>query len=127
MLVCTWHHSSTFVLSLASSLCDLHSFPTRRSSDLSPLPRTTSSPSSSSLSCATVLPASPLRSVEFIHGSGSRLVRDATYFWDRLRTSVKGFSVLFGHTAKKSSYVRRPSNRPRALGRAAMLPEIASA
>src|SRR5437879_7030851 len=71
MLVCTWHHSSTFVLSLASSLCDLHSFPTRRSSDLSPLPRTTSSPSSSSLSCATVLPASPLRSVEFIHGSRS--------------------------------------------------------
>ena len=42
--------------------------------------------------------ASPSRSVEFFHGSGSRSVVDATYFWVLFSTSVNGLSVRLGQT-----------------------------
>src|SRR2546421_12781905 len=64
----------------------------------SPLPRTTRSLPPSSLSLATASAASPLRSVELLHGSGSESVVDATYFWVLFSTSVKGLSVRLGQT-----------------------------
>jgi hypothetical protein len=51
--------------------------------------------------------------------SGSFSVLDATYFCMLFNTAVKGLSFLWGQTAYKSSYVRRPRRRPPA---SAMLP-----
>src|SRR6266702_4797244 len=64
----------------------------------SPLPRITRSLPGSSLSLVTDSAASPLRSVELIHGSGSERVVDATYFWVLFSTAVKGLSVRLGQT-----------------------------
>jgi len=52
----------------------------------SPLPRITRSLSSCRFSSATASAASPFRSVEFLHSSGSRNVRDATYLVRSLST-----------------------------------------
>ena len=58
---------------------------------------------SCSFNPATVSAASPSNSVEFCHGSGSRSVREATYFWALSSTTVNGLSLRPGQTAKKSS------------------------
>src|SRR6266849_1764157 len=73
----------------------------RRISDLtsSPLPRITRSFPGSSLSLATESAASAFRSVELLHGNGSRSVVDDTYLGVLLSTSVNGLSVRLGHTA----------------------------
>jgi hypothetical protein len=59
----------------------------------SPLPSTTMSGPSCCLSSPTSRGTSPESSVEFSHGSGSLRVVDATYFCERLSTSVNGLSV----------------------------------
>jgi len=62
-------------------------------------PSTTMSLPGCSLSPATASAASPARSVELSHASGSFSVVDATYFWLLFRTSVNGLSVRLGQTA----------------------------
>jgi hypothetical protein len=58
----------------------------------SPLPMIPRSPPGCFLSSATASATSPSSSVEFDHGSGSRNVRDATYFWVVLSAFVNGLS-----------------------------------
>src|SRR6202165_5215847 len=78
----------------------------------SPLPSITRSLPSCFLSLATVTAASPLRRVEFIHGSGCSSVLETTNFGELLRTSVKRLSARLGQTLYKSPYGRLPNSSP---------------
>ncbi len=49
-------------------------------------------------SSATLATASPASSCEFIQGSGSFSVRDATYLSELSRTAENGLSFLLGQT-----------------------------
>jgi hypothetical protein len=60
-----------------------------------PLPITLRSPPGSSLSCATAPATSSPSSVEFGHGSGSRSVREATYFGASFSIALNGLSCVF--------------------------------
>jgi hypothetical protein len=68
-----------------------------------PLPMIKRSFPGCSLRPATASPASPLRRMELLQGSGSARVMDATYFTASLRAAVKGLSVCLGQKEKKSS------------------------